>query len=323
MKIRIVSGELMNNIIDETEVISRLEECFIKYSRGEVQVPPRTVLWIKGNWWGVMPAHIDKIGFGLKVVSVIPENIKRGLPTIPGIALIFDEDTGLPLSVMDGAVLTGIRTAGASAISVKYLKPIDGGDMTIIGAGYQARYHIRFISHVYKIERVKIYDININRSNKLSKFCDSIGIDSIVYDNLMDAQRDSPLVVETSTTDKPVIYKEPLPLRVHIVSIGAHTIDSRAIEDKVFMSSDLIIVDSREATFNETGDIRRPIEEGLLSSEDILELGEFLMKKEDIRREDIGISIYKSVGIAVQDACIGKYVFDIAMEKDVGIDVEL
>ena len=321
--VRILSGNDLNSIVEPQSLISVLEKCFIKYSEGRTQVPNRTVMWIKGNWWGVMASHVPGAGVGVKIVSVIPSNRDKGLPTIPGIVVLFNDETGIPKAIMDGAVLTGLRTAATSAISVKYLKPGDGGTMTIIGAGYQAVYHLWFIGSVFKVEKLKIYDLIKDNAEKFRDHAIDKGIPDVkVVDELEEALRNADIIVETSTTTTPVVMRRGLNDRVHIVSIGAHTRESRAIENEVLIDSTLIVVDSKEATFNETGDIYEPLSKKLIDEDKIVELGVFLKNIEDYRNLG-GITVYKSVGLAIQDACAAAYINERSERLGIGNLVEL
>jgi ornithine cyclodeaminase/alanine dehydrogenase-like protein (mu-crystallin family) len=321
--VKILSGDDLNSIVEPRDLITALEKCFIKYSEGKTKVPSRTVMWVNGNWWGVMPSHVPGSGVGVKVVSVIPSNRDRELPTIPGVVILFDDETGVPKAVMDGAVLTGLRTAATSAISVKYLKPRDGGVVTVIGAGYQAMYHLWFIGSVFGIEKLKIYDLIRGNAEKLRDYAIDKGIPDVeIVDGLEKAMYGADIVMETSTTTTPVIKKRGLKERVHIVSIGAHTRESRAIEDEVLITSTLIVVDSKEATFNETGDIYDPLSKRLIREDKVVELGRFL-KNIDLYRNINGITVYKSVGLAIQDACAAAYAYYRSEEMKVGKLVEL
>lgn len=322
--LRILSGPILDSIVSPEILIDRLESCFIKYSKRETLTPQRTVMWVKNNWWGVMSAYIPEEGVGVKIVSVIPANREKGLPTISGIVVLLDEETGLPKAVMDGAVLTGLRTAAASAISVRHLKPKDEGVLSIIGAGYQAKYHLKFIETQFKIEKLKIYDLKEECAQNLSRYAEGLGISNIyIAHNPTDAVGESDIVVETSTTETPVIFRESLKERVHIVSIGAHTRRSRAIEDEVIADAKLIIVDSREATYNETGDIYQPLSSKLVDPDRIIEIGEFLSNKNRFQISETGITIYKSVGIAVEDVCTASLAFELAESTDTGAIIDL
>lgn len=321
--LRVISGKNLLDLVEYRELVDVMEDCFRKYSGRETLTPSRTVMWIYGNWWGVMSSHVPEYGVGVKIVSVISSNRERSLPTIPGIAVYLDDETGLPKAVMDGAVLTGLRTAAASTVSLRYMKHCDGGVVTVIGAGYQARFHIRFISEEFDVKKIMIYDLYRPAAKKFFEYLSELGFKAEIADSLRDALERSDVIIEASTTSNPVVLGKYLSENVHIISIGAHTRDSRALDDDTIIDANLIVVDSREATYQETGDIYWPIEKKIINRDKIIELGEFLMDKNRFKSLAEGITIYKSVGIAVEDACASAFISRKADDKDVGVSVEL
>ncbi len=317
----ILDGDTINNIVDVPEFVDAIEACFKLYSRGRAEVPQRTVMTIDGNWWGFMPGYIEDRGVAIKIVSVIPSNVERGLPTIPGIVVLFDQATGMPLCILDGAVVTGVRTAGASMVSIKYLKPNEDGRVAFIGGGYQARFHLRFLRHFYNIVEAIVYDIRADTANKFSEYCGELGVDCKVAGNLGEALADSDIIIEASTSESPVVLGSYLKKDVHVVSIGAHTPSSRALDDEVFMLAKLVVVDSRAATSKESGDIINAINGGLVSEDGIIELGELGDSLRGGRPS--GVTIYKSVGLALQDVCAARYLYDKARYMGVGKTVTI
>ncbi len=320
-EILVLDGDTLNSIVDIPEFVDVIEACFRKYSRGEADIPQRTVMTISGNWWGFMPGYVKGSGVAIKIVSVIPANRERGLPTIPGVVTLFDEDTGMPLSIMDGAVVTGLRTAAASMVSVKYLRPGESGVVVFIGGGYQARYHLRFITHFFRPEKVLVYDIRREAAEGFVRYAAELGVDAYVADSLSDALANGDIIIEASTTESPVVLGSHLKRDVHVVSIGAHTPESRALDDEVFMIASLVVVDSKEATSRESWDIRDAISNSLITSDDIIELGELGARVASGRPG--GVTVYKSVGLALQDVCAARYLYNKAIEKGVGSRVRI
>ena len=223
---------------------------------------------------------------------------------------------------MEGSVLTALRTAAASAISTKYMAPRMDGDMAIIGTGYQARYQLRFVTEYFKPVKVRIYDIRKDALNRFKTYVESLGFNVYVAKDSMDAVRNARIVIEATTTKEPVIYGNALEPPVHIISIGAHTKDARALDDEVIRKAESIVVDSRRAVIEETGDIRIPCEKGLLSLDRVAELGEVVAGEKPGRKGD-GITIFKSVGLAIQDACAAGLAYKLALERGVGLRVRI
>ncbi len=291
-------------------------------SEGKTVMPARTVMWVRGNWWGIMQAYVPNYGVGVKIVNVIPENLKRGLPTIQALVTLFDEVNGSPLAVIEGSVLTALRTAAASALSIKYLAP-EEGSLAIIGTGYQARYQLKFALEYFKAHEIKIYDVRKEAMEKFKEFVKSeLGFNVVMCNSSDEAVKGASLVIEASTAKEPVVHGKYLSSPVHVVSIGAHTPESRALDDEVIKLAKYFVVDHREAVMSETGDVIIPVKKGLLNINEVCELGELVSGRCKVGKGE-GVSVYKSVGVAIQDACAAGFAYKLAVSKGLGKYVEL
>ncbi len=321
-KVLILKGEELEKILRPEVLVNEIAQAFKVFSEGKTVTPPRTVMWIEGNWWGIMQSYVPGYGVGVKIVNIVRENVKRGLPTIQAIVTLFDPITGSPLAVMEGGVLTALRTAAASAVSAKYMAPKEPGALAVIGTGYQARYQLKFVSAIFKPTEVRIYDIREEAMRKFREYAEGLGFKVVTCSSPSEVIDGARVVIEASTTDTPVIYGNYLKPPVHIISIGAHTPNARALDDVAIRNAESIVVDSRDAVLKETGDIRVPIEKGIINMDGIAELGEVVAGKRPGRVGD-GVTIFKSVGLAIQDACAAALAYKIAKEKGVGSTVEL
>ena len=307
-QIPMIGFEEVESVIDPEELIEEICECFKLYSMKRTVTPPRTVMYVEGNWWGIMTSYIPGRGVGVKVVSVIPDNPKRGLRTTQALVTLYDHETGLPLIVMDGTSLTAHRTAATTAASIKFMWRSKGGTLGLIGAGFQGRYQVLYAYNVMKPDRILIYDIVKKASERLSKEL-SRKLDAEIksVSSLKDLLEGSHVVIEATTCKEPVIIGKYLKPPTHIISIGAHTPTERAIDDDTIRLAEVYAVDSREATSRETGDVIQPLESGILKLEDLVELGEIALGLRP-GRVGKGITIFKTVGIAVEDTCAAYYV---------------
>ncbi len=321
-KILILGSKELEELLKPEVLIPEIENAFIKYSRNETVTPPRTVMWVEGNWWGVMQSYVPDCGVGVKVVSLIPQNPSRGLPTIQALVTLFDGLNGSPLAVMEGGVLTALRTGAASAVSAKYLAPKDIGPIGIIGTGYQARYQLRFVSSVYRSDEVVIYDVRSDQMKTFRAWAENAGFRVIEAASSEDLVKKSKIVIEASTTKEPVILGKWLSRDQHVISIGAHAKDYRALDNEAITRFSKIVVDSRKAVLDETGDIRIPLEKGLIKQEDIAELGEVSAGYRKGRESD-ELTLFKSVGLAIQDAAAAALAYRLAKSKGIGIELEL
>lgn len=322
-KVLALSGKELEELLKPDVLIGEIEKAFILFSEGSTVTPPRTVIWIEGNWWGVMQSYVPGYGVGVKVVNVIPANIGRRLPTIQALVNLFDPITGSPLAIMEGGVLTALRTGAASAVSAKYMAPELRGPIAIIGTGYQARYQLRFVSRVYRADEVRAYDIREEAIDSFKRHVEELGFSVLKCRSASEAIEGSNLVIEASTTKSPVIEGRYLSSPTHVISIGAHVRDARALDDETIKRAEVIAVDSREAVMLETGDIRIPIEEGILTMDKVCELGEVASGKRPGRLTKNGVTIFKSVGLAIQDAAAASVAYRLAIERGVGRFIEL
>jgi ornithine cyclodeaminase/alanine dehydrogenase-like protein (mu-crystallin family) len=322
-RVLLLSGRELEELLSPGTLIDEVERAFIAFSEGRTVTPPRTVMWVEGNWWGVMQSYVPGYGVGVKVVNVIPANLERGLPTIQAVVNLFDPATGSPLAVMDGGVLTALRTGAASAVSAKYMAPRERGPVAVVGTGYQARYQLRFVSYVYRTDEVRVYDIREAAAESFKEYAESLGFRVVKCRSAAEAIEGARVVIEATTTKTPVIEGRYLSRPTHVISIGAHMRDARALDDDVISLAETIVVDSREAVMLETGDIRIPVERGILTLDRVSELGEVASGRKKGRLTDEGITVFKSVGLAIQDAAAAAVAYREALKRGVGRYVDL
>lgn len=318
----LLTSKQLEELLKPELLIDEIGKAFAMFSEGKTVMPPRTVMWIENNWWGVMQAYVPNYGVGIKVVNVIPANIERGLPTIQALVTLFDPTTGSPLAVLEGGILTALRTGAASGVSAKYMAPKAKGAIAIIGTGFQARYQLRFVSKVFETSNIRIYDLRREAMESFKKYAEDLGFNVTICNSPQEAVKGARIVIEATTTKEPVIFGEALEPPVHVISIGAHMPQARALNDEVIKRAEVIVVDSKEAVMKETGDIRFPVEKGILKLDQVAELGEVVAGKKPGRIGD-GITVFKSVGLAIQDACAAGLAYRLAKEKGIGIEIEL
>jgi len=321
-RIVVLKGEDLEEIISPEELIQELERVFVLHSKRRTIMPMRTVMWIDDGWWAIMGAFVPGYGVSVKLVNVIPKNIERNLPTTQALVSLYDSERGTPLAIIDGKVLTAMRTAAICALSIKHLAKRREGVVSIVGAGFQARYFIRFVPEVFGVESLKIYDINPSAASSLANFVQKMGFDCEVCNSLKDSLRKASVILEATTSKETVIHLENLNPPVHVISIGVTGANVSLIEKNVILQAEMIVVDSKKAVMEEVGDLRPLIEEGLLREEEILEIGDVITGKK-IRRTDSGITVFKSVGLAIQDTCAAGLAYRRAIEKRKGRIIEI
>jgi len=322
----VLSEKQVQSLIDIDELISTLEKAHIQYSTGKAVMPVRLVVplpQIQGRITS-MPGFLDEDkALGMKVVTYFQENPKRNLPAILGTIMLFSAETGKMIAAMDGSYITAIRTACASAVATKALANAEAPVLGILGAGVQARSHIQALARVRKIERIKIYSPSGASASAIKKDLAPAKIAIDVAESAEDAVRDADLLVAATTSTKPIVKSEWLKAGVHINAVGSHRPDYREI-DGVTLARAKLIVDSREAIMAECGDILLAIKEKTISENHIHgEIGEVLAGTKPGRSSAGEVTLYKSVGIAIQDVATANLVYRKALEQAVGTTVEI
>ena len=272
-----------------------------------------------------MPGFLDEDkALGMKVVTYFQENPKRDLPAILGTIMLFSAGTGKLSAVMDGSYITAIRTACASAMATQALANAETRVLGILGAGVQARAHIQALTRVRKIDRIKIYSPSGASAAAIKKDLEPATAMTIeVARSAEDAVRAADLLVTGSTAREPIIDCRWLKAGVHINAVGSHRPDDREI-DGATVARAKVVVDSRAAIMAECGDILLAIKERSIAENHIHgEIGEVLAGTKSGRDSASEITLYKSVGIAIQDVATANLVYRKAVERGVGTTVEI
>jgi ornithine cyclodeaminase/alanine dehydrogenase len=331
LMVRTLSGGDLRAALPMRDAIGAVEEGFKMMARGKAVVPQRVPLNIE-EYSGVMfymPAYIKgKDALVIKEVSVYPENSRRGLPTIQGTVLLNDPRSGRLLAIMDGAVLTAIRTGAATGVATRHLARVDVAAATIFGAGAQARTQLEALVEVRGIRKVKVYDVSLEAATRYSATMSrELGVDVTVARDSREAISDADVVVTATTSKTPVFKGEWLNEGTHINGIGSHHPDARELDTSTILRAKgkgKIVVDSREACLMEAGDIIIPIKEGVIAEGDIhAEIGEIVNGTKAGRTSNWEVTLFKSVGLAVQDAAAALAAYSTALKKGIGRDVDI
>jgi ornithine cyclodeaminase/alanine dehydrogenase-like protein (mu-crystallin family) len=271
-----------------------------------------------------MPAGLaDGEHFGLKVVSVVPDNIGRDLPTIHALVTLLDAATGAPRAVMDGEVLTAIRTGAASGVATDLLARAEASVVAVIGAGVQARRQVEAVCCVRTIREVLIFDADATRALQLAE---ELGDDLMIPVRVLhrvSAVGEADVICTATSSDTPVLLDRDVAPGTHINAIGAYRPDTREIPGETVARSRLV-VDSRSACRAEAGELVMAIEEGLLDGEyEPDEIGEIATGLKPARSDDREVTVFKSVGNAVQDLAVAEVVLATARRLGLGTELEL
>ena len=327
MKILVLDNQQIRKLLTMTECIELMADALSALARGEVFQPLRTIVRPPEarGLLGLMPAYRggEQGAFGLKAISVFPENPALGKDAHQGAVMLFSQETGELLALMNASEITAIRTAAVSAVATRLLAREDAQQLGIIGAGVQARTHLEALAAVRPIKGARMACRNVEHAEQLvremqPKF--SFPIEAVRMNE--DAVRDADLIVTATSSLEPVINKGWISSGAHVNAIGTHSPNSREI-DSATMAAARIYVDRRESALNESGDYLLAAKEGLVTPESILgEIGELLIGTKSGRTSSTEITIFKSLGLAIEDVVSADYLYNKAQAQNAGTWVD-
>src|SRR5436190_2719902 len=276
------------------DLIPAMEKALMDFSARKVTQPVRSVIQVNppGGFLGLMPAHTPD-GLGLKAVTFYPSNVERGIPTHMATIFLVDPQTGAPLVIMDGRLITEMRTAAVSAAATKLLAPPDTRVLAILGSGVQAHSHVEALRFVRQFEEIRVWSATQENAERFAK---EIGATAMSAEK---AVRDADVIVTVTNSKTPVLNGTWIKSGCHVNAIGACRPDWRELDDEAM--SNVVFVDSREGALKESGDV-------ILSGTKIYaELGESLANKVPARANET--TIFKSLGMAVEDIAAAVLVY--------------
>ena len=323
MKILILGHNDVVRLLPMTECIEVMSEALSALARGEVSQPLRTILKpseVKGVL-AMMPAFRagDTPMFGLKAICVFPGNAAIGKDAHQGGVLLFSGETGEPLAMVNASAITSIRTAAVSAVATRSLARADASELAIIGAGIQARSHLKAMASVRSIKRARIASSRLDHARRFATEMQARFTFPIeAFKTPEAAVRGADLIITATTSREPVIRREWISPGVHINAIGTYSPAAREI-DTATMAAASLFVDRRESALNEAGDYLIAAKEGAIGPEHIrAELGEVLIGARAGRTSPDEITIFKSLGLAIEDLAAAEHVYRKAQQQDVG-----
>ena len=276
------------------ELIPAMEQALIDFSAGKVTQPVRSVITIDppGGFFGMMPALTPE-GLGIKIVTFYATNAERGIPTHMATIFLVDPQTGAPLAVIDGRLITEMRTAAVSAAATKLLASPNAKVLAVLGSGVQASSHVEALRFVRRFEEIRVWS---HTPAHAERFAEEIGAKAMSAEA---AVRDADVVVTVTNSKTPVLKGSWLRLGCHVNAVGACRPEWRELDDEAI--ANVVFVDSREAALKESGDV-------ILSGAKIYsELGQALAGKVPSRATET--TIFKSLGMAVEDITAARLVY--------------
>jgi len=325
--ILVLSGEQVRQALPMAEAIAVMKSAFAQLSTGQAEVPLRVPLRVpRHNGTTLfMPAYLsgdDRLA--IKIVSVFNGNPARGLPLIHALVVVVEATTGEPAAVMDGAVLTALRTGAASGAATDLLARPEARTAAIFGAGTQGRSQLEAVCTVRPIRQAWVYDPAAERAAAFAaEMARRLALPVHVAATPAEALRQADVVCTATTSSTPVFDDADLPSGAHVNGVGSYTPQMQEVPAETVRRA-RVVVDHRPASLAEAGDLLIPLRQGLIGEAHIhAELGEIVAGLKPGRASADEITFFKSVGVAVQDAAAAGAVLAAARRAGLGSEVAL
>ncbi len=320
VRFRLLTESDIKSVLSMDDLIETMSSALQRFSTGRVDQPIRTVISVSGNhaFFGAMPAFArEPAALGAKLVTVFGANADKGLPSHLASIVLLDPDTGALLSLMDGRYITEARTAAVSAVSSRMLARKTSASLAIIGSGVQARSHFEALSRVHTLKQVAIWSPNKAHRDSLAA---ELNVKAV--DHAGEAVVGADIIALVTSSPTPVIESGWVKPGAHVISVGASRPNQREM-DPALTARGRLFVDSRAAAVVESGDVVMGIAEARFTADHIVaELGEVVNGAAG-RRSDTEVTIFKSLGMAVEDVTAADLAYRRAVERGIGQELTM
>lgn len=327
MKILILNYAEVEKLLPMQNCIDVIADAFMALARNQVHLPLRMIVRpteAKGLL-GLMPVYMsgDRSAFGVKIIGVFNGNPAIGKDSHQGAVLLISGESGEPLALMNASAITAIRTAAASGVATKLLAREDANDLAIIGSGVQARSHLAAMTCVRSIKRVRVVSRSFEHAQRFAAEMSALyPLPVEAVKSVEEAVDHADLIVTVTSASDPILKRDWIASGAHINAVGASLPQAREV-DSATMAAASLFVDRRESTLNESGDYLFAMRDGLIGPEHIrAELGEVLIGAQAGRRSIEEITLFKSLGIAIEDLAAAEYTYRQAQASNIGTWLE-
>jgi alanine dehydrogenase len=321
----VLSENDVSRLLPMREAVRVMEEALSALARGEAVQPLRTAMMTgdRAGLLALMPAHLQAPpALGFKAVSIFPQNAARGLETHPGVVLLLEAETGQPLAVLNGATITAIRTAAVSGVATAHLAAPDAADLAILGSGVQARSHLEAMRCVRPIRRVRVWSRQLEHARAFADemaTCHALEVTAVEQAEM--AARDAQIIVTVTASDTPILRGEWLAPGAHLNAVGSSRPATREMDTPALLRARLV-VDSVESALAEAGDLLIPMQEGACAASHIhATLGEVINRAKPGRTSAEEITLFKSLGLGIEDVAAARFIYQRARETGSGVSV--
>ena len=304
-----LDGDRIRAAVPMSELLDAVEAAYRDVAAGRDRSPLRSHVELSDGALLLMPGlRVGGPGASVKLVTVMPHNAKRGLPTIHAVIVWFDAATGRPLALLDGAAVTAMRTGAASGVASRLLARADSETLAIIGAGAQAEWQVRAVLAARPILRVLVHSRDAARRDAFARRMAGItGIEVRAVPTAEAAVREADIVCCATTSTEPVFDAAWLRPGSHVNGIGAFRLGMVELPPALLERASMVAVDSRAAALAEAGDVVAAIQRGFVTAEDLVEIGS-VERSWVAGRDPAAITVFKSVGLAIQDVAASELV---------------
>lgn len=326
MDIVVLGHEEVESLLPMRDCIELMAEALSALARNEAYNPLRFVVRPdeSRHFLGLMPAYRGggSPAYALKEVCIFPDNPARGLDAHQGAVLLHSAETGQLLAVMNASAVTAIRTAAVSGLATRLLARRDAAELAIVGTGVQARAHLQAMSVAGRFERARIAGRSPERARAFAaEEAPRYRFPLEPADSVEAAIRNADVIVTATNAIEPVLRCEWIQPGAHINAVGSCSPKAREL-DTATVAASALFVDRRESTLNESGDYLLAAGEGAVGPAHIrAELGDILVGRGLGRTSDDEITVFESLGIAVEDLAAAQLLYRRALERDVGARV--
>ena len=327
LRFRLLTEPDVRAVLTMDDLINTMASALACFSAGEVVQPVRTVLPVgpEHAFFGVMPAYLSSPpALGAKLVTVFGGNAARGLHTHLATIVLMDASTGALVAILDGRYITEARTAAVSAVSARLLGRPDAAVLAIVGSGVQARSHLDALGRVRQLREVRVWSPNpVRRTAFIAEVAPPPGARLVERDSAERAVRGADLVVLATSAAEPVVDSAWIADGAHVMSVGACRPDQREM-DPALTARARLFVDSRAAALVESGDVVMGMAEGRFGREHVAgELGDLVAGRIEGRQTSSEVTIFKSLGLAVEDVAAADLACRLAAERGIGTELTL
>lgn len=333
MRTLLVSHREVTGLLPMAECIEVMADALRALARGDAQLPLRQVVRLSGspNLLALMPGVVGandrtrhRPALGAKVITVFPGNDKTPYDSHMGVVLLFDDDMGRLLAILDASTITAIRTAAVSGLATRLLARAEAGDLAILGAGVQAMTHLEAMRCVRSLGRVRVWSRSAERAERFaSRAMTRHGVQVEVAGSARAAVDGADLICTVTASREPVLEGSWIAEGAHINAVGAALATARELDTEAVRRSRLF-VDRRESALAEAGDFLIPRAEGVVEDAHIRgDLGQLLLGVTEGRETGSDITLFKSLGLAIEDVAAARHIYEKGVAMGTGIWVSL